>query len=348
MIHRPEAEKLLGGFAAGILTEAERTLLFKEALNHQEVFDALMDEEALRELLADPEARNELLNALAPESMPQPAPVRPLWRSPAWLGAAASLFLLITTTLVIKRTPQVQVPSAPSEFQPKIQAEPRSESAPQPISPAKQVEPLAQKAAPKPELKDQEMRRREDAPPPMETPAKAPGGVPSTDAVHAPAPLPAPSPAVQGLGAAANLAPGVASGRLLKEEAAKSKLIMEDRASAKANAGASREGDKKAARALSEVAAESSPIPAWAMERLEGGRLRLRVTWTSGHLYLLGRSPQGTRVISPSRQSRDANRTTSLYEFLPRVSETLELALHAEPVAHPAESPAQWQHRVWP
>lgn len=348
MIHRHEAEKLLGGFAAGILTEAERTLLFKEALDHQEVFDALMDEETLRELLADPEARRELLDALVAEAKPASAPLRPLWRSPAWVGAAASLFLILTTTLVMKRVPPGQVPSAPPEFQQKGQEEPRSESAPQSLAPAKQSEPKAPKVAPKPELKDQEMRQREDALRPMETPAKAQGGVPSADTAHAPAPLAAPSPSAQGLGAAVNLAPGVASGRLMKEEAAKSKISAEEKTYAKAEAGASLEGNKKAARAMAEVVAEPPPVPTWALDRLEGGRLRLRATWTSGHLYLIGRSPAGTRLIPPARQSLEGNRTTSLFEFLPRVSETLGLALFAEPMANPAESQAQWQSRVWP
>ena len=192
MIPRHEAEKLLGGYAAGILTEAERTRLFQEALDHQDVFDALMDEEALRELLADPEARRELLDALAPEA--KPAPIRPLWRSQAWMGAAASLFLILTTTLVIKRVPPTQVPSALPEHQEKVQEDQRSESPTQPKAPAKPSEPKAQEPAPKPELKDQEMRSRENAPRPVEALAKAQGGIPTADTAYAPAPLPAPSP----------------------------------------------------------------------------------------------------------------------------------------------------------
>ena len=40
-----EAAKLLGGYATGTLSEAERQALFAAALDRQELFDALMDEE---------------------------------------------------------------------------------------------------------------------------------------------------------------------------------------------------------------------------------------------------------------------------------------------------------------
>jgi hypothetical protein len=62
---RPEdVEKLLGGYATGTLTEAERQALFEAALANQDLFDALADEEALRELLGDPAARRHLLEQL--------------------------------------------------------------------------------------------------------------------------------------------------------------------------------------------------------------------------------------------------------------------------------------------
>ncbi|MEO8659956.1 MAG: hypothetical protein ABI693_15910 [Bryobacteraceae bacterium] len=87
-MNRPEAEKLLGGYATGTLTEAEKAELFSAALDHQELFDALADEEMLREILADPGARQRLLAAL-------PEPQRVSWwgwlRRPAALGLAASL-----------------------------------------------------------------------------------------------------------------------------------------------------------------------------------------------------------------------------------------------------------------
>jgi hypothetical protein len=59
-----ELEKLLGGFAADILTQEERQKLFTAALQDQQLFNALTDEQALKELLADPAVRGRLLQAL--------------------------------------------------------------------------------------------------------------------------------------------------------------------------------------------------------------------------------------------------------------------------------------------
>jgi len=63
-----DVRKLLGGYATGTLTDEERNLLFSAALEHQELFDALADEEALRELLAEPATRQTLLEQLQRQS----------------------------------------------------------------------------------------------------------------------------------------------------------------------------------------------------------------------------------------------------------------------------------------
>jgi len=47
-----DLEKLLGGYATSTLTEQERKALFEAALDDQQLFNALADEEALKELLA--------------------------------------------------------------------------------------------------------------------------------------------------------------------------------------------------------------------------------------------------------------------------------------------------------
>jgi len=59
-----ELEKLLGGFAADTLTTEERKLLYSAVLQDQELFNAMADEQALKELLADPIVRRRLLQAL--------------------------------------------------------------------------------------------------------------------------------------------------------------------------------------------------------------------------------------------------------------------------------------------
>lgn len=72
-----ELEKLLGGFSADTLTAEERQHLYAAALQDQQLFNALADEQALKELLADPAVRLRLLQTLA-----QPHGARG-WRS--WL-----------------------------------------------------------------------------------------------------------------------------------------------------------------------------------------------------------------------------------------------------------------------
>ena len=59
-----EIRKLLGGYATGTLTETERNLLFSAALEDQELFNLLADEEVLREQLAEPATRQILLEEL--------------------------------------------------------------------------------------------------------------------------------------------------------------------------------------------------------------------------------------------------------------------------------------------
>lgn len=59
-----ELEKLLGGFASDMLTAGEKQQLYKVALTDQQLFNALADEQALKELLTDPVVRRRLLQAL--------------------------------------------------------------------------------------------------------------------------------------------------------------------------------------------------------------------------------------------------------------------------------------------
>jgi len=161
-----EAEKLLGGHAAGILSEAERRALFEAALEHQELFDALADQEVLRELLADPASRAQLLAALAPAKRSVP-----LWRHPALLGAAASLLVAATAGLAYLRSPQ---PLAPRLEPPVLQEAPGAKDLPAgkeaaPIAPAPREERLQKlKVAPSPAAPTQV-----SPPPPPSPPAEA-------------------------------------------------------------------------------------------------------------------------------------------------------------------------------
>jgi hypothetical protein len=59
-----DLEKLLGGFAADTLTPEEKQTLYSAALQDQQLFNVLADEQALKELLSDPDVRRRLLQGL--------------------------------------------------------------------------------------------------------------------------------------------------------------------------------------------------------------------------------------------------------------------------------------------
>jgi len=89
-----EVRKLIGGYAAGSLSDAERRLLFEAALDDQELFDRLMGEHALKELLQEPKTRARLIAALSPASKPP----KPFWDR-AWPCAAASAAVALGAVL---------------------------------------------------------------------------------------------------------------------------------------------------------------------------------------------------------------------------------------------------------
>lgn len=60
----PDLEKLLGGFAADTLTPEEKQSLYAAALQDQQLFNALADEQALKELFSNPDVRLRLLALL--------------------------------------------------------------------------------------------------------------------------------------------------------------------------------------------------------------------------------------------------------------------------------------------
>jgi hypothetical protein len=89
-----ELETLLGGFAADTLTAEERKLLYSAALQDQQLFNALADEQALKELLSNPDVRRRLLASLE-QKRASSSSVSSSWfewlRRPAGLAFAGSL-----------------------------------------------------------------------------------------------------------------------------------------------------------------------------------------------------------------------------------------------------------------
>ncbi|HXM43152.1 MAG TPA: hypothetical protein VN924_18090 [Bryobacteraceae bacterium] len=105
---REEIQKLLGGYATDTLSEAERSALFEAALDDQDLFDALAKEQALRDVLGEPDVRRQLIAALGPAR----APLRWL-RKPAVLATAGSLAALaIVAALVVRQTRLATQPEA--------------------------------------------------------------------------------------------------------------------------------------------------------------------------------------------------------------------------------------------
>ncbi len=107
-----DIRRLIGGYATGSLTEEQRRRLFQAALEDQELFDALQDEQALKELLDDPISREQVYTAAA-ANLPPPnrrahnraatvpnraATVRErswIWALTASIGAAALLTIML-------------------------------------------------------------------------------------------------------------------------------------------------------------------------------------------------------------------------------------------------------------
>ncbi|HJV90659.1 MAG TPA: hypothetical protein VJ623_10170 [Holophagaceae bacterium] len=281
-----EAEQLLGGYATGTLTEAERSALFAAALAHQEVFDALMDEEALRELLADPATRAQLLAALA-----EPAKVVPFWRRhPGALGLAASLLIAVTAGLAYLRTPPPPTPPLPVPSTP----------APLPPPPANAPAPL--KAAP---VLEKALRRR-TAPPaavPEEPPRSAPAALPEAPALKAVPTPPPPPPVAKTWEAEATRAQDAAASEASAKRKADAKVRGLDKIPVAA--GAAADQANLAPGVVGVVAAQPAPAPkptggpTWALEA--DGRV-LAVHHPTGHaVVLLRRSPEGPVQLRPRK-----------------------------------------------
>ena len=172
-----EMQALLSAYAMGTLTESERARLFEKAIGNQLIFDALMDEEAMRATLESPHAKRALANALEKmdgERGPlhvyagamAPAPVaQPRVNYFLWAAVACSLVVSAVTAAWLVRTSEVAAPALVAV----AQREPTLVPAPEP-TPIRRTEP-----------------ERAAGPVPRPAPAA------DTTPVTSPAPAPAPS-----------------------------------------------------------------------------------------------------------------------------------------------------------
>jgi hypothetical protein len=93
----PDPKRLLGGYATDSLTDDERRELLRAALDDQGLFDAILEEEALRELLESPEARQEVLAALERPTAWQR--VRGWFARPATFGDLVAVAAVVVVAL---------------------------------------------------------------------------------------------------------------------------------------------------------------------------------------------------------------------------------------------------------
>jgi hypothetical protein len=115
-----DIRKLLGGYATNTLSDQEQKALYEAALHDDKLFAALADEQALREMLDDPQARAALLRAAA-----RPASRR--WMVP--LSIAASVMVIASVVFVFNRPNDLpKTETARTVAQPALQPEVRTDS----------------------------------------------------------------------------------------------------------------------------------------------------------------------------------------------------------------------------
>ena len=101
-----EIKNLLGGFATDTLTDHERELLFTAALKDQELFNALADDQALRDFLSDPVSRRKILQLLQPEAPSLFDRLTQWMRRPAvWAIAGGAMAALIAVVVIRQSHP---------------------------------------------------------------------------------------------------------------------------------------------------------------------------------------------------------------------------------------------------
>lgn len=144
-----DLERLLGGYATGTLTEAERRALFEAALYDQRLFEALAREQVLKELLDDPRSRRRILETLERAS---PSPVQSWtvggldWlRRPANLALSGSLASAVVAVIALGH---LLLQGGPRTTEPLLTADARpSMEKARPLTPGKKASPRAKNSS---------------------------------------------------------------------------------------------------------------------------------------------------------------------------------------------------------
>jgi hypothetical protein len=145
-----EARKLMGGYATGSLTEAERTALFQAALEDQELFDELAGEQVLKEVLDEPGARQRLIAVLEPPTK---------HRAWAWITSAATAAIAVVIGIVVSQ----RIPPPPPQPIAQVVKSPEPAEAPvaEPAPVPKAVKPKVAPGPPPPPPAIAELQKAE-------------------------------------------------------------------------------------------------------------------------------------------------------------------------------------------
>lgn len=202
---REELRGLIGGYATGTLSEAERKALFEAALDDQELFDELAREQALKEAIEEPGAKQRLLAAVATK----PAS-RPWWKQTwSWAAIAAACVAVITGIVLLRphgelqQLARVQLPKAQlPQVQPQRSALPEPPPIEAPVrrpAPPAPAQQNAQRLTSAPEVEAPKQTTAEPAPVPLpQAPAPSPAAGVATNGAASAGTLAAPAPPVGG------------------------------------------------------------------------------------------------------------------------------------------------------
>jgi hypothetical protein len=326
-----EAAKLLGGYATGTLSEAERQALFAAALDRQELFDALMDEEALRELLSDPAVKAQLIAAL---SQPAPPKAIPFWRRPGLMGAAAGLIVAATAGLAYLRSPEKAPPPLQASAKP-----PQAEAAAVPAAPQATQTRAKQKvpAAPQKERAQPFHMVEAPAPPP---PAPVPKPLAPTATAGAPV-LAREDAARMNVQAVALQAAEARQQEAKKAEASKSAAAMMDAVGPTTPEPSVARMKAKTIGTVRPEATVPQIVPTWTLEVRPDGSTGLTIAVVRGQqVVVLRRRTAGVDVLS-LRAMKAGEEALVRWQGDVRLAagDVLDLYLLSTPVADPALLP---------
>ncbi|MBL8214161.1 MAG: hypothetical protein JNK87_25800 [Bryobacterales bacterium] len=174
----PDPRRLLSGYATGNLSEAEAQELLQASLHDQELFDALADEQVLRDLLDQPGVKQELIESLRPspwERFKKWMATPMGWSAAGVAVAAAALTLVIAPQAMRKaaepvphRVDQVAVTAPKEKDSAQVAAPPlvaQERRAPEPRAALEKLPP----SKPAVERKEERAAPVASAPPPAPT-----------------------------------------------------------------------------------------------------------------------------------------------------------------------------------